>query len=233
MGFKIGRNPYQSEERPWEYVLVRHVPVEPDTFAFYGDGLLSDFDNVPTWKYATPHNIQRITPQNESCENCHENRDLFLTADDVAPDELEANASVIVDCAPDCAHESVIEEVEPGTCADITLFDTPIACTGCHPGAVEGDWELLSENLHPLDYLVEPAGEVILCQDCHSPEGNFDWAAEGFSDEEAAALIWTDHPSVDPVPCPSPGLNQAGVLGIGAAIAIVAAVPFVLRRNGH
>lgn len=98
--FKIGRNPLQSDDRPWDYVLVRHVPVTPDTFAFYGDDLLPAFDNVPTWKYTTPHSIRRVTPQNESCESCHGNADLFLTADDVAPEELEANAAVIVQVPP-------------------------------------------------------------------------------------------------------------------------------------
>jgi hypothetical protein len=100
MTFKIGRNPLKSDDRPWDYVLVRHVPVVPDTFAFYGDNLLSSFDNVSTWKYATPHNIQRTTAQNESCDSCHGNADLFLTAADVAPEELEANAAVIVEEIP-------------------------------------------------------------------------------------------------------------------------------------
>ncbi len=100
MTFKIGRNVLQSEDRPWDYVLVRHVPVTSDTFAFYGDNLLPAFDNVPTWKYATPHNIQRVTAQNESCDGCHGNADLFLTAADVAPEELVANADVIVEEIP-------------------------------------------------------------------------------------------------------------------------------------
>jgi len=100
MTFKIGHNPLKSDDRPWDYVLVRHVPIVPDTFAFYGDNLLSSFDNVSTWKYATPHNIQRTTAQNESCDSCHGNADLFLTAADVAPEELEANAAVIVEEIP-------------------------------------------------------------------------------------------------------------------------------------
>ncbi len=98
--FLIGRNPNQSYERPYEYVLLRHVPVTPDTFALFGDDLLGAFDRVETWKYTTPHNIQRRTPQTESCNNCHGNPDLFLTADKVAPEELEANAPVIVDGPP-------------------------------------------------------------------------------------------------------------------------------------
>ena len=96
MMLKIGRNPIPSPERPWEYVLVRHVPIARDTFVFYGEGLLPNFDARPTWTYATPHNSQLQTPQNESCNACHGNPEVFLTADDVAPDELEANKDVIV-----------------------------------------------------------------------------------------------------------------------------------------
>jgi hypothetical protein len=81
------------------YTPVRHVPIDPDAFSFYGVEL-ENFDAVPTWAYATPHNIQRITPQTESCLSCHENDDVFLTADAVAPEERGANAGVIVESAP-------------------------------------------------------------------------------------------------------------------------------------
>jgi thiosulfate/3-mercaptopyruvate sulfurtransferase len=94
--FKIGLNPRKSDTRPWDYVLLRHIPVTRDTFGYYGEDLLPDFDNEPTWKYTTPHNIQRITPQNESCNNCHGVDSLFLTEQDVAAEELDANQSVIV-----------------------------------------------------------------------------------------------------------------------------------------
>ena len=100
MDFRIGLNPNKSEERPWNYVLLRHVPITRDTFDFYGEDLLPNFDNVPTWKYATPHNIQRVTTQNTDCANCHGNADIFLTEGDVLPDELEANRSVIVPEVP-------------------------------------------------------------------------------------------------------------------------------------
>jgi thiosulfate/3-mercaptopyruvate sulfurtransferase len=95
MGFKIGLNPKKSEERPWNYVVLRHAPVDPESFAFYGKDVLSNFDALPTWKYATPHNIQRKTPQTESCNSCHGNADLFLSADDLRPYEVEANQAVI------------------------------------------------------------------------------------------------------------------------------------------
>ncbi len=103
--FLIGRNTRQSEDRPYNYVPVRHVPIDPDSFAFYGENLLPTFDNLPTWHYATPHNIQRQTPQTESCNNCHGNPDIFLTADKVAPGELNANAGVIVNEIPEPREE--------------------------------------------------------------------------------------------------------------------------------
>ena len=40
-------------------MVLRHVPIDPDNFAFYGKDVLANFDALPTWKYATPHNIQR------------------------------------------------------------------------------------------------------------------------------------------------------------------------------
>jgi thiosulfate/3-mercaptopyruvate sulfurtransferase len=100
MAFKIGLNPLQGPDRPWKYVPLRHVPIDPEAFAYYGEELLPNFDAVPTWKYATPHNIQRNTPQTETCNSCHGNLDFFLTADDVLPEELEANKDVIVEEPP-------------------------------------------------------------------------------------------------------------------------------------
>ena len=96
MRFEIGLNPIRSSDRPYKYVVLRHVPTCADACGFYGDNLLPDFDALPTWKYATPHNIQLNTPQNQRCNACHGNRDLFLTSDDVTPEERAANQGVIV-----------------------------------------------------------------------------------------------------------------------------------------
>lgn len=96
MDFQIGLNTNPTEERPWSYVLVRHVPVDPQSFEFYGADLLPNFSARPTWLEATPHNIQRNTPQTSSCDNCHGSAELFLTEGDVLPEELGANQSVIV-----------------------------------------------------------------------------------------------------------------------------------------
>jgi hypothetical protein len=98
--FFIGKNVLQNEDRPYAYVPVRHVPVATTSFEFYGENLLPNFNNVPTWAYATPHNIQRKTPQNATCNSCHGNSDIFLTADKVKPEELDANRNVIIDQVP-------------------------------------------------------------------------------------------------------------------------------------
>jgi hypothetical protein len=99
MGIKLGYNLRQSEERPWKWVTLRHVPVDPDTFAYYGDNLLPNFNALPTWAYATPHTIQLRAPQAQTCNSCHGNPDLFLTEDDLQPYEIEANQDVVVDLA--------------------------------------------------------------------------------------------------------------------------------------
>ena len=95
MTFKIGLNPKKSADRPWNYVVLRHAPVDPDSFAFYGKDVLANFNALPTWKYATPHNIQRVTPQNKTCDSCHGNEKIFLSEKDLKPYEVQANKSVI------------------------------------------------------------------------------------------------------------------------------------------
>ena len=103
--FLIGRNPDPTYDRPYTYVPVRHIPVDPQSNDFYGENLLPNFNALPTWAYATPHNIQTKAPQAETCNACHGNPDLFLTADKVRPEELEANINVIVDTIPEPVEE--------------------------------------------------------------------------------------------------------------------------------
>lgn len=97
--FKIGNNTEKSEARPYDYVVVRHVPVDQNTFSYYGENILSNFDALPTWKYATPHNIIRTT-EHGSCRGCHGNSDLFLQESDVLPQYRNANKDVIVQKIP-------------------------------------------------------------------------------------------------------------------------------------
>lgn len=97
MTFKIGLNPAPDALHPEKWVLVRHVPIDPDNFAYYGAGLLTAFDAKPTWVLATPHNIKLSTPQTAGCSTtCHGQRDLFLADSDLAAYEVQANQSVVV-----------------------------------------------------------------------------------------------------------------------------------------
>jgi hypothetical protein len=105
MDFKIGYNPIISDQIPYKYVVLRHVPTCTGTCDYYGSNLLPNFSALPTWKYATPHNTQLHTPQNESCNACHGNGDLYLTESDVKEDELEANKGVIVEEIPSLVDE--------------------------------------------------------------------------------------------------------------------------------
>jgi hypothetical protein len=54
------------------------------------------FDDLPTWKPSFPHNIKRITRQNQKCNNCHGNESIFLSKADLATWETLANIGVVV-----------------------------------------------------------------------------------------------------------------------------------------
>jgi thiosulfate/3-mercaptopyruvate sulfurtransferase len=76
MTFRAGKNPkHPSVPAAKKYAVLRHVPVDPDVFTYTGNraqpGLLPAMVALPTWKYATPHNIVRVTPIQSSCANCH------------------------------------------------------------------------------------------------------------------------------------------------------------------
>jgi len=94
--FRIGRNPQPNAKRPAEWILLRRTPSVPTSFDFYGKQLLSNFDQLNNWKYASPHNIQKKTTQNRECNNCHGNEELFLTEGKVKAEFRKANAKVIV-----------------------------------------------------------------------------------------------------------------------------------------
>ena len=97
MTFRIGKNPLWAGTGDLlnkKYAVLRHVPVDIDLFQYplAGPvaGLLPGMTAKPTWKYATPHNIQRnITGATSSfasfnvsnCNNCHraEYADYWLT----------------------------------------------------------------------------------------------------------------------------------------------------------
>lgn len=110
--FKIGKNPL-PENRPYKYVTLRKIPIVKDTYAGWGySGDLPNYDALPTWKYTSPHNIQRWTARTDttggqSCGNaCHNSpptrEGFFLRAVDLEdyPEEYDANAPYIVPDTP-------------------------------------------------------------------------------------------------------------------------------------
>lgn len=110
MDFRIGRNPRQDSRHPWEYVVLRHVPIAPDSYSGWGISM-PHYSSYPTWVYASPHSIRRSTPQTASCEACHEDPSLYLTQAYVDSliaegtmfqEEIAANEAVMVDELPKC-----------------------------------------------------------------------------------------------------------------------------------
>jgi hypothetical protein len=104
--FKIAKNKFnlESVNRVYDYVTVRHIPIAPDTYASWGIADLPNFDSEPTWKYTTPHNIQKWTAQTDTTgtygkcgANCHDSREYYLMNSDLLDYEIEANKSIIMD----------------------------------------------------------------------------------------------------------------------------------------
>lgn len=96
--FKIGRNTVESY--PYKFTPVRHKPITPDTFEYFGENIFAHFDERPTWTTAAPHNIQRITAQNKSCTNCHGNKEIFLLKEDLTDQDSMADKEVVLEEAP-------------------------------------------------------------------------------------------------------------------------------------
>lgn len=75
MQFRAGLNPRFGEAGQKRYAVLRHVPVDEDVFRYSGanavSGLIPNLTAAPTWRYATPHSIARVTPIQASCNNCH------------------------------------------------------------------------------------------------------------------------------------------------------------------
>jgi hypothetical protein len=111
--FKIAKNPRTDTRGEYDYVVVRHVPVDPGTYADWGLILEDpDYSSEPTWKYTSPHNILERTPQTtveegQSCSfSCHQTEDspngFFLRESDlygpdgVALPDYEANIDIVI-----------------------------------------------------------------------------------------------------------------------------------------
>ncbi len=148
--FVIGRNPLRSTQRPYKYVPLRHAPTFPDLFNFYGENVLPNFNVLPTWTYATPHNIQLRTPQTESCESCHGSDTYFLTPDKVEEAYWAANQTVMVPSGPPLPRSMLLQpSAAPTPLSSADPLDAPAGSTD--------PLDMPSGSADPLD---APAGST-------------------------------------------------------------------------
>lgn len=118
-GYKIGINPIPEVKSKYKYALLRRSLTAPDSWINYGVSNLANFADQPTYKYTTPHNIQKITTRtgyknaqgnweiNQNCASgCHitknadgtyKNKELYLFEEDCLDWEKPANTKIIVD----------------------------------------------------------------------------------------------------------------------------------------
>ncbi|MCB1163082.1 hypothetical protein KDL67_10385 [bacterium] len=62
LALKIGKNTEPATRGEYDYTVVRHTPVHQDTYETWPLAL-PGYDDAPTWKYASPHNIRTWTAQ--------------------------------------------------------------------------------------------------------------------------------------------------------------------------
>ncbi|MBI2416561.1 MAG: hypothetical protein HYV28_01405 [Ignavibacteriales bacterium] len=107
--FKIGMNPI-PETKSYKFATLRESLMAPDSWEKYSV-TLPNFDLKPTYKYATPHNIQRWTVRtkvaaDKACyDNCHiikegtnyRNKQYYLFNSDLNAWEVNACKPVVVD----------------------------------------------------------------------------------------------------------------------------------------
>jgi thiosulfate/3-mercaptopyruvate sulfurtransferase len=111
LSFKIGRNPIPSQ-REGAYVVLRHVPISEQTYSSWGVST-PGYASLPTFKYATPHNIVRRTARTDTtggltCDQaCHQSPAVIsgfflrqVDLDSLPPAEREANQALIVPDGP-------------------------------------------------------------------------------------------------------------------------------------
>jgi thiosulfate/3-mercaptopyruvate sulfurtransferase len=111
LGFKIAANPLPDIKTGFNFTVVRRTLAAPDNWAIYGVSQYSGFDALPTYNYASPHNLLRWTSrtqvsQGTACSsNCHIrneggqliNKSLYLFNEDLLTWEQQASMNITVD----------------------------------------------------------------------------------------------------------------------------------------
>ncbi len=149
--FKIGRNPYFGEpghphsESGW--IAVRHVPVSPDAFKNWNIDPwnlhdLSEAKDMETWKYASPHNIQRWTKRtlvdttwrdsvNYTAASCNDNCHMHSTYESYVATN---KALYLIDenMENDITNDDLSGEIAANALTSLGRLSDRSYCSACH-----------------------------------------------------------------------------------------------------
>ena len=90
-GFILGRNPRDKKT----LTTLRLIPTIKDTFAESGIKM-ENFNKLPNYWDAYPHNIKKRTDRTRSCDACHLEKKGFLTEETLIKDGSKANEELIL-----------------------------------------------------------------------------------------------------------------------------------------
>ncbi|MCF7797438.1 MAG: hypothetical protein K9N11_05430 [Lentisphaeria bacterium] len=140
--FKIGLNPNYGisgkTHNHEKWIVVRHIPVSRDAYKNWGLETLAYYESIPTYKYTSPHNIQRWTSRTladstwllpdstsytaQTCaDNCHYHRVNV-------PGNPQATFYLL-----SAQMDNLEQSDEKGANANVTLDDNgSVQCAHCH-----------------------------------------------------------------------------------------------------
>ena len=151
--FKLGKNPYYMQaghpHANSDWVAVRHIPVSPDAFRAWGVDIMPDYDVIETWKFASPHNIQRWTARtlvNEAwaesndqpytANNCNDNCHMHGNVGALLPRQLDLyliNENMESDITGDDLGDEIPANIKVSLGrADLGYWDVGSYCFACH-----------------------------------------------------------------------------------------------------
>jgi thiosulfate/3-mercaptopyruvate sulfurtransferase len=95
LGFILGLNPDDKKT----LTTLRAIPITRDTFLSAGIKM-ENYDEVPDYRAASVHNIQKSTERTRSCDTCHIKRKGFLSKESLIKNGSKTNESLIFKMLP-------------------------------------------------------------------------------------------------------------------------------------
>ncbi len=128
--FKIGYN-YNQDLFDGKWIVVRHIPVSPDSYEPWGHANLANFDDRPNWEYSSPHNIRLFTAQTDTSGGayCSDNCHMHEVRYDNDGNMSNFNPSVVpgIYLLPDS-----VTAVEAAANEPVTVIKERANCSPCH-----------------------------------------------------------------------------------------------------